>query len=224
LPSKTTYGLAAATVAVLIITGSISALYYTEYQQSDQAKSTYISELSSETSRYDSLAAQYNGSLSLDNQTLALLVGTISVVNTSLPIYQQASTQLSQLWAAYLALKPAPASIFTTNVLVEFGNGTKVWHNDTDVQPGWNAYTLTVLVTRGDMQAQWYPQYQEHLILGLQGVSETATKSWFLWTFNSTALWQSPSVGADDLLVYQGSVFAWMYCPQTTDYAPECTP
>jgi len=225
LATRAIYGVAVTLVALLIISATAGAYYYYEYQQAAQSKNLYVSELRTETSQYDGLASSYNSSLSLYNETFSLLVGAIAVVNTSLPIYQQASSQLSQLWGRYLSLKPASSSLYAADVLIDFGNGTRLWYNDTRVQPGWNMYVETVILTRGDLQAQWYPApLQEHLLTGIDGVSETQTMGWFLWTYNETASWQTSPVGADLLPVYNGSVIAWTYCGETASYAPECTP
>lgn len=218
------YGIAVTLVALLVVSASAGVYYYSEYQQASQSKATYAGELSTQTNRYDSLAEQYNSSLSLENHTLSLLASSIAVINTSLPAYKEASGQLSQLWSSYLALKPAAVSIYTADILMEYGNGTSVWHNATQVQPGWNMYTETVVLTRGDIKSQWYPQFGEHLITAIQGVPETETSSWFLWTYNSTSSWQPAPVGADDVPVYDGSTFAWTFCPQTPSFTPECTP
>jgi len=218
------YGMAVVLVAILIVSSTGVVYYYDQFQQATRSGQTYVSELSTETSQYNSLASSYDSAFSLDNSTLALLVGTIAVINTSLPIYQQASTQLAQLWDRYLALKPASSSLYSADILVDFGNGTRVWHNATQVQPGWNMYTETVLLTGGNMQAIWYPSYQEHLITSIDGIADTQTMSWFLWTYNRTSSWQAAQVGADDLPVYNGSTLAYTYCAQTPSYTPECVP
>ncbi|HYW82620.1 MAG TPA: hypothetical protein VFB30_05165 [Spirochaetia bacterium] len=217
-------GVAVTLVALLIISATAGAYYYYEYQQAAQSKNQYVSELKTEVDQYGGLASDYNSSLSLYNETFALLVRAIDVVNTSLPIYQQASSQLSQLWGRYLSLKPASSSLYAADILIDFGNGTRLWYNETQVQPGWNTYVETVVLTRGDLQAQWYPDLQEHLVSGMDGVSDSQTMGWFLWTYNETASWQTSAVGADLLPVYNGSVIAWTYCGETASYAPECTP
>jgi hypothetical protein len=224
LATRANYGLAVTLVALLIISATAGAYYYYEYQQAAQSKNQYVSELRTATAEYDGLASEYNSSLSLYNETFALLAGAIAVVNTSLPIYQQASSQLSQLWGRYLSLKPASSSLYAADVLIDFGNGTRLWYNGTQVQPGWDAYVETVVLSHGDLQAQWYPDYQEHLVTGIDGVSNSQTMDWFLWTYNTTTSWQTSTVGADLLPVYNGSVIAWTYCRETTSYAPECTP
>ena len=224
LESKTLTGVAVTLAALLVISATAGFYYYTQVSQSDQSKSSYVSELSTANNQYQSLASEYNASLSSYNQTLALLATTIAALNTSLPAYQTASTELANLWDEYLALKPAASSLYTADILLDFGNGTMKWFNGTSVQPGWNLYTETVVLTAGNMQATWYPEYQEHLVSGIDGVSSTATHAWFLWTYNGTASWQTAQVGADELTVYNGSIFAWTYCAESASYAPECTP
>lgn len=222
--SKPPYGMAIILIAVIVVAGTAAAYYYSEYQQASQSNTRYVGELTTATEAYNALASSYNSSLSLDNKTLGLLVGTIAAVNTSLPIYKQASAELSQLWTSYLGLKPASSSLYAADILIDFGNGTRDWFNDTRVQPGWNMYTETVVLSHGDLTAEWYPQYGEHFVSAIDGVSNSATNFWFLWTYNSTASWKTAPVGADDLPVYNGSVFAWTFCGETASYAPECTP
>ena len=211
-------------VALLIVTATAGIYYYYEYGQATQSKNQYVGELNAATGQYNQLASDYNSSLLLYNETFSLLVRTVSVVNTSLPIYQQASTELSQLWGQYLSLKPASSSLYTTNILINFGNGTRHWYNGTKVQPGWNLYVATVVLSHGNLQAQWYPQFGSHFVTGIDGVSNTKSTSWFAWTYNKTASWQPAQVGADGLPVYNGSAFAWTYCAETPSYTPACTP
>lgn len=226
LATRTIYGIGLALVALLIISTTAGVYYYYEYGQVTQSRNQYVNELTAANSQYDWLASNYNSFLSLYNETFSLLVGTIAVVNTSLPIYQQASVELSQLWSQYLSLKPASNSLYAVDILVDFGNGTLHWYNNTEVQPGWNMYTATVVLSHGDLQAQLYHfvSGSEHFVSGIDGVSNSKTMFWSLWTYNETASWQTAQVGADDLLVYNGSVFAWTYCGETAFYVPTCSP
>ncbi len=129
-----------------------------------------------------------------------------------------ANTYLSELKQA------AGAGRFsaTTNVLLDFGNGTQRWYNGTEVQPGWNVYLATVVVTGGNINDTWYPQYGEHLVNGIDGVQNSQGRAWFLFTYNETSHWQASQLGADDLQAYNGSVYAWAYCGLSSTYTPTC--
>ena len=212
---KNLYGVVALLLAGLVISSSFGAYYYYQYGQESQIANHYVSDLSDAATQYNQMSSQYNAALGLYNQTLALLAGTVGAVNTSLPIYAQASSQLSGLWGSYLKLKPQSAHVFSADILLDFGNGTRLWYNNSQIQPGWNLYTATVVMTRGNMQATWYPAFGEHLVNAIDGVSGTRTNYWSIWTYNSTTLWQKAQVGADLIPVYDGSVLGWTYCGQT---------
>ena len=131
--------------------------------------------------------------------------------------YQQAQTN-SNLYLKELK-QSAP---LTTDILLDFGNGTSTWYNDTVVQPGWNVYLATVDITHGNMNTTWYPQYGEHLINGIDGVQGNQSDSWFLWSYNTTSSWQLAQSGADQIPAPSGSVFGWSYCETSPTYAPAC--
>lgn len=157
---------------------------------------------------------------------IVALIAALLVSSTIAGLYLLKYDQAEENANTYLdELNQAAASkVFsaTTDILLDFGNGTLRWFNDTQVQPGWNVYIATVVITKGNMNATWYPQYGEHLINGIDGVQNTASSSWFLFSYNSTTHWQVAQEGADDLSVYNGTVFAWDYCGVSSTYTPTC--
>lgn len=224
---KAFYVTASVLVALLIL-ASISGLYfYSQASSETQAKNQYLSELTTLNGKYDTLAANYDAVLSDFNQTLSLLSSTVAVVNNSLPAYTNASTELPLLWSSYLKLKPASAAVYTADILLDFGNGTSRWYNGTAVQPGWDAYVATVVLTGGRVDAALFqfPGYPpEHQVFGIDGASSASDTSWFVWTYNSTG-WSVSQVGADLIPIYNGTVVAWTLCGYNpTTYAPTCSP
>ena len=211
-------------IALLIVTSSIAVYYYYQFGQETQAKNQYINEVKSINNKYDGLASNYNTILSLYNKTFSLLVRTISVVNTSEPVYQEASRELSQLWNSYQQLKPATTNSYASHILIDFGNGTRRWYNNTQTQPGWNMYIATVVITNGNVDATWYPQFGAHFVTGVGGVRNTKTNFWFLWAYNGTSSWHVAPVGADQLLVFNGSTYAWTFCAANSSFQPTCRP
>lgn len=156
---------------------------------------------------------------------IVILVAGLLVSSTLAAFYvfeydgaqSSASTYLSEL----KSVQPTQ----TPDILLDFGNGTLAWHNNTQVQTGSNVYVTTVIDAGGVVNATWYVQYNEHLVTGIDNVQNTQQQSWFLWTYNKTASWQLAQVGADELVASTGSVFAWTYCNfNATTYAPSCSP
>ncbi|MDE1852305.1 MAG: hypothetical protein KGI38_01025 [Thaumarchaeota archaeon] len=219
------YGIVVTLIALLLISSTFAVIYLNEYQLEVSANQTHTNELDLALSSYRSLSGLYNISLSEDYNTLSLLATAVANLNTSTPAYQTAASALSSLWAKYQALAGAnggKALAYEVHMLVDFGNGTRKWYNDTAVQPGWNGYVVTLVLMDGNVQAVWYPQYGEHFVTGLGGVSNTQTKYWFLLTYNKTASWQEAQVGADQIQVFNGTTFAWAYCPENSSYGPAC--
>jgi hypothetical protein len=115
-------------------------------------------------------------------------------------------------------------SVLQANMLIDFGNGTRHWFNGTQVQPGWNLYTLTLAVTNGDVNSTCC-EFGSHFVTGIYGVQNQPSKNegWIVWTYNATSLWQPAQVGVDQIDVFNDSTFAWTYCPYNPNTgAPEC--
>ncbi|MDG6999730.1 MAG: DUF4430 domain-containing protein [Nitrososphaerota archaeon] len=113
---------------------------------------------------------------------------------------------------------------YISHVLIDYGNGTMDWYNNTLIQPGWNLYVAMQVITDGQINATYYPSLGEHYVTGLNGVQQTSSLSWWLWTYNSSALWQSAQTGADQIQVQNGSIFAWTFCGSTSSGNPVCIP
>jgi hypothetical protein len=119
-------------------------------------------------------------------------------------------------------LRSSSASTQRTSIMLDFGNGTLLWYNDTLVESGTNAYVATVMVAH--VSATWYPQYGEHFVTSIDNVTNSPQESWALWTHNGSLTWQVAQNGADLYQAIDGTVFAWTFCPLNASYTPECTP
>ncbi len=122
-----------------------------------------------------------------------------------------------------LPVKPITSSLLSANLLVDFGNSTYRWENNTAIQAGWNAYTFTLIATNGDVNATWYPQYAEHFVTGIEGVTQTSTEFWWFWTYIG-GTWQLGQTGPDPVTVLNGTSIAWTFCAENSTYLPTCTP
>lgn len=220
------YGIVVTLIAFLLISSFLAFTYYSEYQQGVTQNQRSVQELSTALASYRSLSGSFNSSLTDYNRTLSLLATAVANLNTSTPAYHDASVALSSLWASYEKLASGGgrrALEFGVHMLVDYGNGTRRWYNDTAAQPGWNGYVVTLVLLNGNVQATWYPQYGEHLITGLGGVSQPTTKSWFLWSLTG-GKWTSAQVGVDQLPIENGTSFAWTLCTYDANFNPNCSP
>jgi len=219
------YGVVVLLVALLLASATVAVFYYGQYQQASSQNQQYVGELNTALLSYRSLSGSFNTSLSGYNQTLSLLANAVANLNTSTPAYHDASTALASLWSSYQELASVDgkrALVYEVHLLLDFGNGTRRWFNDSTAQPGWNGYVVTLVLLKGDVQAVWYPQYGEHLVTGVDGVSQTS-RSWFLWEFSGGS-WVPSQTGADQLRVNNGTAIAWTLCAYDANYNPTCTP
>ena len=222
----TFYGVVTVLVAALLVTSSLAVFYYYRYQDQGSASQEYADELATALQRYNTLSASFSLSLQDYKETLSLLADAVANFNTSTPAYQNASAALSSLWSSYQALAGASGTgvmAYQVSMLVDYGNGTRRWYNDSAVEPGWNAYVVTLVLLDGSVQAAWYPQYGEHFVTGLNGVAGTGSNSWFVWVHDSGG-WTASQTGADYIRVHNGTIFAWTLCGFDSDFSPACRP
>lgn len=220
------YGTVAVFVALLIVSSTVAAVYYQQYQQEGSQSQRYASELSTALASYRSLSSSYNASLDDYNRTLLLLADAVANLNTSTSAYKDGSAALSSLWNQYQRLVDVSGRktpVYEVRMLLDFGNGTRRWYNDTSAQPGWNGYVVSLVLLGGRIQAVWYPQYGEHFVTGIDGVSQTSSASWFVWEFSEGGWTVSPT-GADQLQVNNGTAIAWTLCTYDASFNPTCLP
>jgi len=220
------YGTAILLVALLVISSTAAAVYYGVSQSEASQNQQYVGELNTALTSYSSLSGSFNSSLEGYNRTLSLLAAAVGSLNTSTPAYRNASLALSSLWNSYQELAAAngrKALVYDVDLLVDFGNGSLKWFNDSAAQPGWNGYLTTLVLLKGDVQAGWYPQYGEHFVTGLDGVSQTSSNYWGVWQFEG-GKWSYLQTGADLLDVRNGTTMAWALCGLDASYYPTCTP
>ena len=143
---------------------------------------------------------------------IALLIAILVVVSGVAALYYYQYSQAETANQTYVQQLKQLNVKYLSNILFDYGNGTQTWYNNTKVDPGWNLYVTTQLITNGNMNATYYPQYSSHFVTSIYNVANTKTEYWLIWTYNATASWQMAQVGPDQLQMYNESVYAWTYC------------
>jgi hypothetical protein len=104
------------------------------------------------------------------------------------------------------------------DLLIDFGNGTRLWFNNTKVPGTDNFYNVTYQDVNGNLQAVWdgYP-LNAHLVYrimgyGCNGTSANCDGYWSLWRWNGTKdCWSYSEVGADLVRVSDSTMAAWYF-------------
>lgn len=114
-------------------------------------------------------------------------------------------------------------SLVGTNTLINYGNGTMQWYNETAIPSSWNAYTLTMYLAKCNVQAKFYgPPLNEHLVTGINGVSNHGSFSWSIWVFcQHTNAWAYSQVGVDLIALTNGQTLGWAYGASSSSNNPQ---
>src|SRR2546430_4028136 len=93
---------------------------------------------------------------------LILVVATLAIASTQIGAYYYVErsnngvTSGSSALCNYLTTGSSGASEVVVNTRINYGNGTIKWYNQTTVPSSWNAYALTMYVTKCDVQTRYY--------------------------------------------------------------------
>ena len=108
------------------------------------------------------------------------------------------------------------SSTYEVDIMVNFGNGTRVWHNNTIIPIGWSLFNATVRITNGNLKYTLF--LGAPFITSILGNDAHGSWSWMWWSWNSTeGDWQSGAVGANAFILKNGDIVAW-YLEDTSQW------
>ncbi len=113
--------------------------------------------------------------------------------------------------------------------MVNFGNGTIFWFNNTRVPKNYDFYQVTYNVTKGNVVAEYYDSLglkgyyvQKILGVGCQDICVTG-QYWSLWVWNvANACWDYSSQGVSLLKVSSVVMVAWYYTDTISSFPGRC--
>ncbi|KYH40133.1 MAG: hypothetical protein AYL31_007420 [Candidatus Bathyarchaeota archaeon B26-1] len=94
------------------------------------------------------------------------------------------------------------------NILIDYGNGTKEWHNGTLVSRGATLFDATRIIAELN-----YTKYSFGIfITSINGVGGDLGYYWVWYTWNSTSgEWEFGPVGCDSYILSEGETLSWVY-------------
>jgi hypothetical protein len=112
-------------------------------------------------------------------------------------------------------------NVIAVNTLLNFGNSTSKWFNETRIPVGWNFYNLTIYIANGKVDSTYYASpLNEHYINTIDGVTQDGSSFWHLWQFcKNDQAWSYSNIGADGIVLSNGQTAAW-YFDSYNDYGP----
>jgi len=96
---------------------------------------------------------------------------------------------------------------FTVEVdlLIDYGNGSLVWYNDTRVKMGASLLNATVDTLAVDYQTLEYGAF----VTSINGLEQDDSHFW-VWSYYDGG-WKTGSVGADQHVLHDGDIVGWTY-------------
>jgi len=145
---------------------------------------------------------------------LSLCLIALLILSLSLNLYYYAAYIGAE--QRYARLLSESRRIISVDLLIEFSNGTRIWHNSTSVPIGWTLFNLTIVTTGGRVEYQ--TAYGSAFITSISGVSGSGPFYWLWYSWNSTSgEWASGMSGADQYVLLDGDTLAW-YLADTSRY------
>jgi len=151
---------------------------------------------------------------------LLLVIIVILGVGMSITIYQyiMLETRYNSL------LKEVEGVTVRVNILIDYGDGRRVWHNNTITPVGWSLLNVTSKIAK--VTATYYPQYDSYFIdaiddVGLNKPKEKESWFWMIWIWDpSSREWKISEVAADDLVMKNDDIVAWVF-QDTSSWPPK---
>lgn len=96
------------------------------------------------------------------------------------------------------------------NILLSYGNGTKIWYNNTAVPLGSTAFTALLAIT--DIKYTDYGEELGILVTSINGRVGNSTHGWLYWGWDAeNSKWELPEYSASKYILHRGDTIAFAY-------------
>ena len=104
--------------------------------------------------------------------------------------------------------------------MLNYGNGTIIWYNQTSASLNSNFYDVTAQIFGSSLGSVYFASFGSHFVYSINSVGCPASNifcdvSWGFWTLDGVC-WELPFVGVDQILVTQPMTVAWFLQPIST--------
>jgi hypothetical protein len=130
-----------------------------------------------------------------------------SVIATCLAVYYHA-TYVESKERIYRELARIAIRV---DLLIDYGNGTRRWHNDTLLPIGASVFNLTLTVAKVDYEP-WPPYGMS--VIAINDVRRDPERKfyWIWWYWNATTRkWTLGPVMSDKYMLNDGDIICWYY-------------
>lgn len=139
--------------------------------------------------------------------SLVLLCGLIASIYLSVYYYNE-SVRYQSLYREAIEKLHHLRTHMLINILIDYGNGTKIWYNETEVPIGSSLLDATRNVAKVDYQLFQYGAF----VTAINGRGGDSGYYWMWYFWNSTSRkWEMGPVAADAYILHHGDTVSWVY-------------
>jgi hypothetical protein len=107
---------------------------------------------------------------------------------------------------------PQPVETVRVNLLISVEDSEDRWYRNFEAPKGTDAHQLTEMVTRGNMEATYYPEFRAHFVESIAGVENQGSNYWIIWLWSDyNDKWEVLPVGSDFFSLMDGHTLGWYY-------------
>jgi len=187
-------------VVVWAVLGTVVAGYYfVQYHTYQNEYNNLINQIAAYNSVVDNLASQFTSSY--------------NDLADQLDAYNNLTNNLADQLDAYIRdISTVLEGIsLKANVLLSYGNETKVWHNNTVLPLGSTAFTAIYSIA-DNINYTDYGGELGILVTSINGVANNSTHGWFYWYWDSGSLeWILPNYSCAKHILHRGDTIAFTY-------------
>jgi len=113
-------------------------------------------------------------------------------------------------------------SILLVNILVSYGNGTKIWYNNTALPVGSTAFTAILAIS--NVKYTDYGGELGILVTSINSVANNSTHGWLYWYWDAEkSEWTLPEYSCAKYILHRGDTIAFTYVNYLTWPPPSPT-
>jgi len=133
------------------------------------------------------------------------LAGILVITSLTTIYFYSEATRYQKLYSD--TIRDLEHLTIRTNILINYGNGTRQWHNDTRVPVGSSAFNATLYVANVDYTVS--PEFGI-FVTAIDGVKMEGDKWWSFWYWQNDQ-WISSEIGAAQYILKNEGMVAWSY-------------
>ena len=100
--------------------------------------------------------------------------------------------------------------VIQINFIINFGNGTSLYYNNTSVSNNASMLEITKNAVNGQMDSQYYAEFDAYFINEIFGVEGNNEFIWTAWSFGCCK-WELLDIGSNLYYPKEGQTIAWYY-------------